>query len=176
MLTDKYSYDEVKELIRQFGNSNVAQIDLEDKEDGTFALSYLLISDVQNIKSVRNMDSLIRKNLAKRLYISDLLNRYLEKKSLGKVMNFCIHFNIKDTETLELTSSWGYTTLPDSHNDHVDYLNKCLEQYDMLITKLGAVDQQVELYRKTGKGKRCKYEPVTLGDISEVLRKALEEN
>lgn len=61
--------------------------------------------------------------------------------------------------------------MPENNNALLVELEKCLEHYDLLITKLGASDVELKDVFIKPVGRSKKYLPVTMKDFGDSIRK-----
>lgn len=174
----EYSYDKANEILTLFKDSKLATLNIQPKtSDGetVYIMEYTLIDSY--VESKRdNMRKVLVESLPERLRVAELLNEFIEHQSLNNVEKFSLTFNIVDVLKCEVTYSASYGQEAKSVSD-IKQLQNCLEQYDLLITRMGVSDITVPgIFRKEGNGKNRRNVQLTIKEIGEALKHALMEN
>lgn len=173
----EYSYDKANEILALFKDSKIATLDIQEKtagEDKTYVMEYSLIDSYVE-KKRSDMHKVLSNSLPERLRVAELLNDFIEHQSLNNVKEFKLHFNIVDVHRCEVTYSASFGQEANNMSD-IQQLQKCLEQYDSIITRMGVSDITVpNIFRKEGSGKNRKNVSLTVKEIGEALRHALVE-
>lgn len=172
MITE-YSYDTMKKVIELFQNSKIVTFDIEDAH-GLSVIDYTVMEDYEESDRVA-ISRALRNSLNIRLYVVNLLNRYIEKKSLNKVEKFVASFNAYGVKQCTFDSTHQFNGMPFSQASDIAYMENALEQLDRIILKMGISEQETNLYQRIGSKKNRRYTPVTIQEVAELLRKAIEE-
>ncbi len=172
----EYSYDKCNMVIDSFNKSNIASLSITKAENGAYVMDYVLVSDLAEPKQVA-VRKVLAESLPKRLEVVAILNQFLEAQILNGVTNFSLRFNAIDVRNeCELVVSSAYKAMPENNNALLAELEKCLEHYDLLITKLGASDVELKDVFIKPVGRSKKYLPVTMKDFGDSIRKELAKS
>lgn len=173
----EYNYDKANKVLELFKESKLATLNIQPKEhegEPTFIMEYTLIDDYAE-KKQHDMRRVLMQSLPERLRVAQLLNDFIEHQALKNVKEFTLQFNIVDVHKCEVTYSASFGDEANDISD-VKQLQNLLEQYDLLITKMGVGDITVpNVLRREGGGKNRKYVPLTVRDIEKALRSAIME-
>ena len=173
----EYSYDKANDILALFKDSKIATLNIQPKntdEDAVYIMEYTLI-DSYTEKKRNNMRKILNESLPARLRISELLNDFIEHQSLNNVEEFKLFFNIVDVDKCEITYFASFGQKANSISD-IRQFQKCLEQYDSIITRMGVSDITIpNVFRKDGSGKNRKNISLTIKDIGKILRHTLME-
>ena len=173
----EYSYDKANEILALFKDSKIATLNIQPivtDESKTYVMEYSLVDSY--VESKRNdMRKVLDDSLPERLRIAELLNDFIEHQSLNNVKEFKLYFNVVDVSRCKISYSASFGQEANNVSD-IKQLQNCLEQYDILITRMGISNITVpNIFRKQGSGRNRKNVPLTVKDIGEALRCALME-
>ena len=173
----EYNYDKANEILTLFKDSKIATLNIQPKttdEETVYLMEYTLIDSY--IEKKRNdIRRVLNESLPERLRVAELLNDFIEHQALNSVKEFKLTFNVVDVQRCEITYSVSFDKEASNVSD-IKQLQKCLEQYDSIITRMGVNDITVpNIFRKEGSGKNRKNMPLTVKEIGEILRHALVE-
>lgn len=172
----EYSYDKVNKVIDLFRKSAVASLSIKKAghlSNPKYVMEYRLVEEFDGPKQNRIIEAL-NNSLVERLNIVSVLNTFIEKQSLDLVNDFSLSFNAIGVKECQIDYSFSYKNTPEDTACPIVELEQCLENYDRLITKLGVADQTVpNIYKREGTGRSKKNIPVTLQEVSCILRQAL---
>lgn len=172
----EYSYDKANRILDLFKESKIATLEIKKtgaEDDATYVMEYTVLTDYTEPKQVRIKEAL-SESLPERLKLTTILTTFVENQILDNVKDFGFKFNAVNARKCEVSYFATYKNQVVEENCLVKQLERCLERYDYIITKMGATDQQTELFKKEpGKGK--KYSQLTLGEVGLELRQALEK-
>ena len=173
----EYSYDKANEILTLFKDSKIATLNIQPtkSEDGiVYLIDYTLIDTYVENKQ-KNMRKVLNESLPERLRVAELFNNFIEHQTLNNVEEFKLFFNIVDVNKCEINYFASFGDKANNISD-IAQLEKCLEQCDSLITKMGICDITIpNVFRKEGAGKNRKTIPLTVKDITKSLRLALME-
>lgn len=170
----EYSYDKANQVLELLKESKLASLTVTKAED-TYVMEYTLISDYPEQKQ-----SLIRKVLSEalpqRLKLVNLMNQFVENMILDLVDDFSIKFNAVNVRQCEFKYAYGFKNDANQPAEvPVQTIETCLEQLENTITKMGAAEQQVPVYRREGTGRNKKYIQLTMQEFIATIRQSLEE-
>lgn len=173
----EYSYDKANEVLALFKDSKIATLNIQPKstdEGVVYVMEYTLVDGY--VENKRNdMRRVLNESLPERLRIAELLNDFIEHQALDNVKEFKLSFNVVDVRKCEITYSASFGQEANNMSD-IKQLQRCLEQFDSIITRMGVSDIAVpNVFRKEGSGKNRKNTPLTVREIGETLRRALME-
>ena len=171
-MISEYSYDVITKVIDLFQQSRIVTLNIEDCNEQAL-IDYTTTEDYDASERLA-ISHTLRNSLGTRLYVSNLLNQYIEKKSLDEVTKFFATFNAYGVKQCKFESSYQFSGKPFSQKTNTEMLKKGLEQIDRAIVNMGVSDQKTELYRREGSGKSKKYVALTMQEVAEKLRKELE--
>lgn len=170
----EYSYDNGNKILDLFKESKLATLDIKtvhNDNETKFVMEYTLVEDYQKQSLIRKV---LDDSLAERLQLVNVLNQFIENQILENVNDFSLKFNTVKVNKCEIVYSFSYKHSSKSVNP-IAKLTKCLEEYDRLILEMGITDQATPVFKKVGSGKNKKYTQLTIGEISDVLRQAIED-
>ena len=172
----EYNYDKANEVLELFKNSKLATLNIQPQntEHGVvYLMEYTLIENYVDTKQEK-MRQVINESLPERLRIAELINDFIEHQAIGNVREFNLFYNIVDTNKCEVsyTASFGqeYNNVSD-----IKQLQKCLEWYDTIITKIGVGDLTIPNVVKTNGKNRKNITPITLKDFAGIIRHTLSK-
>lgn len=171
-MVSEYSYDVITKVIDLFQQSKIVTFDINDV-DGQAVIDYTTTEDYDASERLA-ISHALRDSLGLRLYVSNLLNQYIEKKSLDEVIKFIAKFNAYGVKQCKFDSSHQFSGRQLSQKAATQMLEKGLEQIDRAIVNMGVSDQTTSFYRREGSGKSKKYVALTMQEVAEMLRKELE--
>lgn len=173
----EYNYDNGNKILSLFKESKLATLDIKtvrDNEETKFVMEYSLIEDYPEARQ-----DIIRKvlddSLSERLQLVNVLNKFIENQILENVIDFSLKFNTVKVSKCEIAYSYSYKQSATTSISSIAELTKCLEKYDRLVTEMGIADQVTPVFKRDGGGKSKKYSQLTIGEISDVLRQAIED-
>lgn len=173
----EYNYDNGNKILDLFKESKLATLDIKtvrDNEETKFVMEYSLIEDYPETRQ-----DIIRKvlndSLSERLQLVNVLNKFIENQILDNVIDFSLKFNTVKVSKCEIAYSYSYKQSATTSVSSIAELTKCLEKYDRLVTEMGIADQVTPVFKRDGNGKSKKYSQLTIGEISDVLRQAIED-
>lgn len=171
----EYSYDKFNDIIDKFEKSEVASLDITQSDSGAFVMSCVLIDELPEPKQ-NLVRAALAASLPDRIEILNVLNQFMEVQIMDGVNSFSLHFNainVKEKCEISYFSSFK-PVMEDTGKSLLVELEKCLEHYDLLVTKLAVSDVEIEnVFTRTSGSRNKKYVPVTLSDFGNVIRKEL---
>ena len=171
----EYSYDKCNVIIEDFKNSNIASLSITKTETNAFVMDYTLISELSEAKQTA-VRQVLSESLEQRLEIVSVLNDFIEAQILDAVNSFEFRFNaINVRNKCELVYSFSFKSIPtDDTKPLLVELEKCLEHYDLLVTKLGVADCEIkDVFTRTASTRNKKYVPLTMKDFCDSIRTEL---
>ena len=173
----EYNYDKGNFVLDLLKKSEIATLTISENktEDGIirYVMDYTLVSDYPEPKQ-----NVIRKalseSLPERLQLVSVLNTFIEQQILNNVNSFSLKFNALNVRKCQISYSYSYKSQVEDVS-LLPELIKTLERYEYIATKMGVMDQETNVFRKEGGGKSKKYTPLTIGEVSKILRQSLME-
>lgn len=172
----EYNYDNGNKILDLFKESKLATLDIKPIQDGEnvkFAIEYTLIEDYPEARQ-ELIKKVLNDSLSERLQLVNVLNKFIENQILKNVKSFCLKFNTVKVNKCEISYSASYKQSLQTVSP-IAKLTQCLEEYDRLVIEMGIADQVTPVFKRDGGGKSKKYSQLTIGEISDVLRQAIED-
>lgn len=178
----EYSYDKGNQILDYFKQSKLASLDIKTiKEDGDtkFVMEFTLVEDYPEPRQTL-IKEVLADSLPERLQLTSVLNQFIENQILNNVNSFSLKFNTVKVRKCEInySSSYKQATVTTKSTDSytIADLNKCLESFDRIVTRMGIADQPTaNVFRREGTGRNRKYVPLTMQEIATTLRQSLVE-
>ncbi len=177
----EYSYDNANLVFDLFKQSALATLDIKTITEGDkprFIMEYALVNDYPEVRqdAIRKV---LSESLNERLQLVNVLHQFLENAILDNVKEFNLHFNAVQVRKCQIlySSSFGVKN-PNvkSPESNVTQMERCLEQFDHIVTEMGVSAQTIpNVFKREGSGRNKKYVSLTIADLAKALRHALTE-
>ncbi len=168
----EYSYDKANQIVSDFEKSKIASLTIL-KEADNCVMEYTLVENLTDLQQAIATKTL-SESLMERLQVVNILNKFIEAQIHNGVNNFALQFNVVDVKKCEINYSYSFQSPVEDNKSLFLKLEDCLEEFDLLITKLGIGD--VELDNTYTKVSSRKYGKITMKDFGDAIRKELNND
>lgn len=172
----EYSYDKATKILEMLKSGDIATLNVSkvtDSDGDKFALEYTLVTDYPEMKQ-DGIRKAMTASLSERLNAIRIYNIFLENMVLGNVDEFLFQFDAISSYKCSMTYSYKMKRKLEEVVV-IDQLIECLERFELLATKVGIENTDTKLFLKEGGQKSKKYTSLTLLQVSQEMRKAMEE-
>jgi len=167
----EYNYDEGMKVLDLLKKSELATLEVQKGETDGFVMEYTTISEYDKATQC-GIRKTLSNALPKRVRLMNLFNQFIEKEALGEVDVFSVSMNA-NRDTLKCTISSSFGGHPITPASSVETLQDSLEKFTVALTNMGSTDLLTPAYKREGSGRNRKYVQLTLGDLVDIIRTAM---
>lgn len=169
----EYSYEKAVKVLELLKESKIATLEMHESE-GKTAMEYTLVSEYP-IHVQAQITRVFNESLPKRVRFIEMFNDIIVTKAAGEKVKVDIHMNAVHVRNLDLTYECIGTLIKRGEEDNLVALRVHLKGVDDALTAMGISSQKINAYHREGGGRQKKYTQLTLGELSSIIEKALEE-
>ena len=175
----EYSYEKANKVLTMFNEGKLATLEIHNvspsDDDKKFVMDYTLVSEYPTSQQMRIKKAMSNpESFTVRMRITEILNKFIENQITNTVVRFNLSFTAVETlicrSNVQSQFSGNSSVVTDKE------IQSCIDKFDNIITKMGIGSTKLDnVYRKEGSGRNKKNIPVTLSDLSDMLRHILME-
>lgn len=170
-----YNYDNANKVLAMFNEGKLATLNIERpvSNEKKFVMNYTLVTEYPSDYQMKIKRAMSNPNsYPVRIKVTELFNQFIENQATDTVIEFSLYFTAVDSLICKCTSKCQFG----GNNDCVtgEQIEECIDDLDGIITKLGIGSVKVDnWFKKEGAGKNKRNVPLTLTDLSIMIRHAL---
>lgn len=173
----EFSHEKMEKIIERFCDGMLATLDIYEK-DGVYLINYTG-TNIYTMEQQAAMKNVLDENLSIRIKMQDTLTEFLENMAMDNVQKMEFHYSILNTNYIDMRMSLilkenGLVRAKNSES-RMAQLNTLCEMLDKQVLDMGIKDIQIPgIFRREGAGKNRKYIQQTLGDLTGMVKAALD--
>jgi hypothetical protein len=174
----EYSYDNANKILAMFNEGKLATLNVHpvvvSKQESKFVMEYTLITEYPSEQQVKIKKAMSNPNsYPVRMRVTEQLNQFIEASAVDAIINFTLSFTAIEGLVCRSSSQCQFGNAITNTTDK--QIKDCVDKLDALITKMGVGSVKLEVYRKEGSGKNKRNVPLTLSEVTDVIRQTLME-